>query len=125
MNKNIFEGAKFGDKFAIQYTKIPFVVFLNVEYISDDSKEPEYRCANNEWSPSILCYDKTGKCLNAGTRYDIVSRYQDTIDEEKLDELARETYSEEYIEIPYHDYVDSEILRIGFKTGFRKAKEEE
>lgn len=78
MEKNIFEGAKFGDKFVTKDARILIYHCCNAlpEY-----KDPIYQFIEEFNSDIIIC-DKSGKCLNMpqyGQDYDIVSRYQDPI----------------------------------------------
>lgn len=57
---------------------------------------------------------------NAKFIIDYMKAHKEVFNEDELDELAREEYPEEYTKIPYHDMVDSEVLRMAFKAACRK-----
>lgn len=111
--KNVFKGAKFGDKFLTRNgSKLMFVHYL------DDIDA--YHCVLENWYETID-YDPDVKAFEIENHpTDIVSKYQESIDEEELDDLA--TYNNPHPnEMRKGD--NWEIWQEGFKTGYRKALE--
>lgn len=124
--ENIFENAKFGDRFMTRDGRMAIFLAHN-EYNSDTSF-----FITSDWdrnaidrSPSLLTYDGHFSKKEDG---DIVSEWDDPIDEEKLDKLLSEYCST----IPNEDYSHNKAERFfyingikkGFKTGYRAAKNE-
>lgn len=109
MMNNIFENAYFGKS-----------------YKTRDGRKARY-CGKQasmfelELDGIIIDYFSDGSFYTAGeSPLDIVSKWQEEINEEELDKLAKEaTYIYSIDDTP----VDVKSLYIGFRAGYRKAKE--
>lgn len=109
--KNIFENAKFGDKFRTRDGRM--MLYLR--------KMPD----NSDFHEVLDCYINIERFHSNGQyceRYplpcDIVSEWQEEIDEEKLDELACKHTESMNIPCRY-----KETALESYKAGYRKAKE--
>lgn len=132
--KNIFEGAKFGDKFKVRNGNQAIYI---ESYMSGDILT-HYLVQEGLKNPTIQCYDDGQHCMNHKdekevlfpdyVQYDIIGKWEELIDEEKLDKLAKSydipicfdgcAYSDdEWDEI--QDWVED-----AYKSGYRKAKGE-
>jgi len=108
--ENIFDGAKFGDKFVTKNEKIAI-------YHKKTLYGKHYLMVEDllEFVP----YDEDGICLG-DDEWDIVSKYQEPIDEEKLRDKA-------YKWIKFVKGDDLKVKLLALKCamiGYRKAKEE-
>ena len=104
MKKNIFENAYFGKAYKTRNGKIVRYCGKNSSmYVLEDDGV-------------VIDYFPDGTFLTSGeSEFDIVSEWQEEIDEEELDDLARKEYP------PRTTWDDSE--RDAYKKGYRKAKE--
>jgi len=111
--ENIFEGAKFGDRFITRAGCL--AIFIS-------HSKNGWTCAVQEKIDKSrqICYDIYGKIGNCETMQDIMSKYQEPIDEDNLDKLAKEYALEELGKEHYPEF--GEIKR-DFKAGYRKTKE--
>ena len=112
---NLFENAKFGDKFVTRDGR-------NALYLSKDEYSMLFAV---EGCNCIVGCDHDGIMMYpCDSGYDIISRYVEPIDEEELDRLAQEAYPSDYSSSLYYDpETDANIeLREAFEKGYRKAK---
>jgi len=107
--ENIFEGAKFGDKFLTRDGRLSL-------FIKDEDETYSFIIEGEE---HIITVDDRGYWLFDKSSRDIISRYQEPIDEEKLDELAKQCTPKMMI-----DEGDGVEFQWGFIVGYRKAMEE-
>lgn len=114
-NKNIFEGAKFGDKFLTRDGRIALYLHECTRIFGKDCGHHLviFTDADAYASNGKLWCDKD---LKEESEYDIVSRYQEPIDEEKLDEVATDYTNN----VGQGNWQELEA----YKAGFRKAMEE-
>ena len=110
MENKLFENAKFGDRFVTRDGR-------NALYLSKD--EYAMLFAVEGCNCVIACYHDGTMMYPCDSDYDIISRYVEPIDEEELDEIAKE-YEKNY---PMDDPCYSYYCYDGFKAGYRKAKE--
>jgi len=123
--ENIFEGAKFGDKFV---TKVGFQA-IYCKYCTKDGSNWYHSLIVDCESVADLEYDNNGVAIACCDDFDIVSGYQEPIGEEKLDELAIEMAIEnkDHIATSYANRNEQMIMegyRYGYSDGYKKAKEE-
>lgn len=120
--ENIFEDAKFGDKFINKNNTLSVFLWKNTSY------EGYYAFANSEGG--FYYVDFNGYC-DSDDDLSITSRYKETINEEKLEifaeELAQELIAEptgwiEELQRPELSYRD---LKDAIKESYRKAKNEQ
>ena len=113
--ENIFENAKFGDRFKTRDGRMAVyrvcsqnLCFEHANFLIVDKEPIEYAFRDNG--------------LNIGNKHeiDIVSRWKEPIDEEKLDKLIDEEIVTRY---KYSPALLSEVV-VAFRKGYRKAKEE-
>lgn len=125
--RNLFEGAYFGKAYKTKdNTRVIFVqqryendfsIYIpkckySIETIHRYNSKGEFYLGNGEHGHAAL---------------DIISEWQEPIDEDKLEELAYEyiidsTHQDDEEEI-YISLKDKDVIK-GFKAGYRKAKEE-
>lgn len=114
--KNIFENAYFGKPYKTRDGRK--VLFLYYDY---ETNPHSYNC----WVKGVghINYNIIGKPYDypndSCTELDIISEWQEEINEKELDKLA-----EEYVE--QIDFVDSTVKYVckeDFKAGYRKAME--
>lgn len=122
MNKNIFEGAKFGDKFQTKNGKMAILIFphyyqnTTVKLCIEDGDEFDVyldgQVDTRFWNDDLS----------------IEGKWKESIDEDKLDELAKNTQQyDNGNNILYKDPQQvyyAEDLDIVFKTAYRIAKSE-
>lgn len=112
MNK-IFEGAKFGDKFKTRDGRM--AIFVYSDGIANVCVVKNVR--------AFWAYTDFGECFAPSTRdMDIVGRWDESIDEEKLDRLADSELDDAFLEEGQEG--QRYAAEYGFKLGYRKAKEE-
>lgn len=113
--KNVFENAKFGDRFITRDGH-------KALYITKDS-DIHKLCIENGY---VLYYngDGTYNCFNEFDDYDIVAELNEPIDENELDMIAEKNNPYEMIGLYETYYADKFhlIFNEGFKFGYRKAK---
>lgn len=119
MENNIFEGAKFGDKFITKDSRVCSYVGIYQECVKYPYFTKHLVIFENEICTEVYTEKGVGQHKFSGDNSDIVSRYQESIDEKKLDELARTEYqTKTWLEFPTDDRVRY------YKAGYRKAMEE-
>lgn len=117
--ENIFENAKYGDKFLTRDGLIG--LFIQQNGLGD----VVYICQPKGCIYCERIVRSNGLCLNGfEDSSDIIGKLEEPINEEELDRLAKENY-------PYEDGVGEarfnshqHKLREAYKAGYRKAKEE-
>ena len=113
--ENIFENAYFGKAYKTRDgRKARFVINMGGNY------GHPYRLVI-EGSDHFFNYDRDGRMANVERDSDIVSEWQEEINEEELDRLAIKAEKVTFLdtELPFQTkWVE------GFKTGYRKAKGE-
>lgn len=119
---NIFENAKFGDKFRTRDGRMAVYI---CEYPNDDT----YRYivhVKGYYKSELYCWLGKTNMHAEDRQYDIVGKWQEPINEEELDKLADE-YAEEAPMSGGGYYGDTEYwtwddVVNAFKAGYRKAK---
>lgn len=109
---NIFENAKFGDKFRTRDGR------MAIYWVK---AEPDYNALILD-DCEVICNNE-GKEIHyfASCNMDIASRWQEEINEEELDELANEDAEKAYI-LKDSNYNLWYLVTETFKRGYRKAK---
>lgn len=117
---NIFENAKFGDKFVTREGKMAIYVAKHEDrgYYSGVSTEISHTYALENRCTVHWCNDN-GINLSFIEDFDIVGRWKEPIDEDCLETLVA-CYEKEN---GYYEYC-SEDIEEAYKAGYRKAKEE-
>lgn len=130
MMSNMFENAKFGDKFITRDGRKAIVINLTkhlqgitMALTIEGDKDAFYRFYHEDGTAKKEAGDTDA--------VDIVSKWKEPVDEEKLEKIANEStelygkytyrrmsYDSEHADIKIEGYSD------GFKAGYRKAKEE-
>lgn len=115
----IFENAKFGDKFRTRDGRMA----LFIQTLKSGEIRNELCVENKDEGRRYYLYKDDGTFYHLHCDKDIVSCWQDTINEEELDKLAKAYVSKN--SIPFEP-----LLTIGeqieaFKAGYRKAKQKE
>lgn len=141
MKNNIFENAKFGDKFKTRDDRM--AIFVKSEGTNNFHPDVEAECILEEFSYVIIdkshpMISKGSKCFSDGTNIyddsneDIISRWEETVDEERLDTLANDFCGKFDFEPTQRNCTDSgweyghtytQLVEC-YKAGYRKAKEE-
>lgn len=113
--KNIFEGAKFGDKFRTRDRRM--AIYQRKATIG-------HFVVTEESVYNYNVYD-SGRCHH-GIEFtdDIISKWEEPINEEELDRLAWKEYPDDDDDDTPINGIDNYELREAFKAGYRKAKEE-
>lgn len=115
---NIFKDAKFGYIYVTKNGhKNSFCAFTtsNGEHIA--------RLYREGWGVVFFHLDgrvHSGIEFGSGIDFDIIGKLEEPIDEKELDKLARE---ECYVFLNGEEILDTTALAVGFKHGYRKAKE--
>ena len=114
---DLFEGAKFGDKFVTRDGKLAIYVGPGVKGA---------KVISETYSGLYSVYYNGQYFIRREEPQDIVGRWQEPIDEDRLDEIANAEYPSDYSSSLYYDSeTDINIeLREAFEKGYRKAKEE-
>lgn len=131
--ENIFENAKFGDKFRTRDGRM--VIFVKSEGTNNFHPDVEAECILEEFSYVIIdkshpMLSKGSRCFSDGTNIyehsdeDIVGKWEKPVDEEKLHKYAEEYYIN-HGDIPPYANTDTvwKQIKDAFEDGYRKAKE--
>lgn len=136
--KNLFENAKFGDRYKLRDGRM--AIYLSTYYggSENDKENPPFIDVDFAVEVHIIYVDgsekrfhridqydgATGKFNKWATEeddWDIVGKWEEPIDEEKLDKLAQNAY-------PFEDDAHwngyQRERQEAYKAGYRKAKEE-
>jgi hypothetical protein len=111
---NIFENAKFGDKFRTRDGRRAIYGFTvderHILIVEDFS--------------AVFRFDDSGVSNYPNDKIDIVGKWQDPINEEELDKIA----IDDIFKVLNQDYLDGKIsfnkIKEIYKAGYRKAKGE-
>lgn len=112
MNKNIFENAYFGKAYKTRDgRKARFVINMGGNY------GHPYRLVI-EGSDHFFNYDRYGRMANAERDSDIVSEWQEEINEEELDKLAIEERADKYVGRLASSFLGFPDILEGGKNGY-------
>lgn len=128
--ENIFENAKFGDKFVLDKPfdgELPYIIYLGKRIIpfGENDGELAYDFAGQtlEGEYTEIVADKDGKVYDEENR-NIISHWEEKISEEKIGKIAEDSWnnlrkfaSAKHVEDSLNNYVR------GFIAGYNKAKE--
>lgn len=127
---SIFENAKFGDKFKMRNGNPALYVR---SYMSGDTLT--HYLVQEQLKASILqCYDDGQNCMNHKewneilfpeyVQYDIVEKWEESIDEKKLVHDAHNYYNSQEPTYEFQNYrLGMDDIIDAYKAGYRKAKE--
>lgn len=136
--ENVFENAKFGDKFRTRDGRL--AIYLSTAYGGsvDDKYNPpfmivycaveyhfKYEDGSEKYTYGIEKYNENGKWNKWNPEdddLDIVGKWEEPIDEEKLTKMANEYMLHPDRTIESYSLL-TEMME-AFKAGYRKAKEE-
>lgn len=124
---NIFENAKFGDKFiTIKGEIVIFIcehnIYKGFYCLINEENQEQICCPNGVFSYNFELYDTSN-----GSPFDVIGRWQEPIDEEKLDELALKEYASWAIDLDKDEYKLDEHVKLqieAYKTGCKQGWEE-
>lgn len=125
-NKNIFKDAKFGDKFNVLNHETGVTEIMLYTGTNGEGKNAEYMLIGKEWDCAIYIHNDNLKGMKAfGHDYvfEVISKYHEPVDENKLDELADNITWDTYLQSNHTDESYRDGLFDGFKVGYRKAIE--
>ena len=124
MEKNIFEGAKFGDKYITRDGKI--ALFWKITEDGEGarlfySNGEKYRVFLDGNYHDLSCFTNPEDYL---TSIDVVNKYEVTIDEHNLDLLATSYYATDKIPCSYDNCKSESIesFKIGYRAGSKGLK---
>lgn len=121
---NMFENAKFGDKFMTRDGRKAIVINLTPHYQGitmaltiEDDEDAFYRFYHEDGTAKKEAGDTDA--------VDIVGKWEEPVDEEKLHKYAEEYYIN-HDDIPPYANTDTvwKQIKDAFEDGYRKAKEE-
>lgn len=114
--RNIFKNASFGKAYKTMDGRK--AIYIGAKYSPCDDRI--YLILEGDESVTQYYPDGKGKYT---VRQDIISEWQEPIDEEKLDKLAYDSLGDD-LDIMYGGYSPEDTYQYGYKAGYRKGKEE-